>query len=79
MVKEQLSKFQKEIKKAISTAIMAAFGLIIALAWKDVITEYVNKLTALTSANSALLIALIVTLICVLGIIIVQKILAPKE
>ena len=79
MVKEQLSKFQKEFKKAISTALMAAFGLIIALAWKDVITEYVNKLTSLTPVHSALIIALIITLICVSGILIVQKILSPKE
>ena len=79
MITKRLSIFQKEFRKAISTAVMAAFGLIIALAWKDVITEYVNKITTLTSTSSALLVALIVTLICVIGILTVQKFLNVKE
>ncbi len=79
MVKQQISIFQKEFRKATATAIMAAFGLILALAWKDVITEYVNKLTSITPVHSALIVALIVTFICVLGILVVQKLLAPRE
>ena len=76
---KKLSIFQKEFRKAISTALMAAFGLIIALAWKDVITEYVNKIASLSPVHSALIIALIITLICVIGILLVQKVLSPKE
>jgi len=39
-------KIKSDTKKAISTALIAAFGFVIALAWKDVIIEYVDTLTA---------------------------------
>lgn len=62
----------------------SAFALIIALAWKDVITGYVNRIAEglkLLSAEEAakmvalynLYAALIVTLICVIGIPFVSK------
>jgi hypothetical protein len=70
----------KEIKSTIAVAIAAAFGFIIALIWKDVIVGLVNmtglSVTAPTNINSAIVAmvtALIITLICVLGIIYISK------
>jgi hypothetical protein len=42
-IKTSGHKLGKEFKKSISTAIIAAFSLIVALAWKDVITGYVAR------------------------------------
>jgi hypothetical protein len=70
----------KEIKSTIAVSIAAAFGFIIALIWKDVIVGLVNmtglSVTAPTDINSAvvaLVTALIITIICVLGIIYISK------
>ena len=46
-VVSKASVLGQEFKKQTSTAIMAAFGLIIALSWKDVITDFVNKVNFL--------------------------------
>ena len=66
------------MRKNIAIAISAAFAFILALYWKDLITEGVNKvLDSLNlSGNSfyfRVFVALIVTLICVFGIIIITK------
>jgi hypothetical protein len=70
----------KEIKSTIAVAIAAAFGFIIALIWKDVIVGLVNmtglSVTAPTNMNSAIVAvvtALILTIICVLGIVYISK------
>ncbi|MDO8740563.1 MAG: DUF5654 family protein [Candidatus Woesearchaeota archaeon] len=70
--------FQKEVRKNIAIAISAAFAFILALYWKDLITEGVNKVLDYLklSGNSfyfRVFVALIVTLICVLGIIIITR------
>jgi len=70
----------KEIKSTIAVAIAAAFGFIIALIWKDIIVGLVSltglSVTAPTdpiSAVGATVTALIITVICVLGIIYISK------
>jgi hypothetical protein len=70
----------KEIKNTIAVAIAAAFGFIIALIWKDIIVGLVNMTglsvsapTNLESAIVALVTGLIITIICVLGIIYISK------
>jgi len=70
----------KEIKSTIAVAIAAAFGFIIALIWKDVIVGLVSltglSVTAPTDPISgviATVTALIITVICVLGIIYISK------
>ncbi|MBI2129491.1 hypothetical protein HYU07_04580 [Candidatus Woesearchaeota archaeon] len=70
--------FQNEVRKNIAIAISAAFAFILALYWKDLITEGVNKVLDYLklSGNSfyfRVFVALIVTLICVFGIIIITK------
>lgn len=62
----------QEFKKQTSTAIMAAFGLVIALSWKDVITEAIGKIGFVK--NYGLLVsAIVLTAISVFGILLVSK------
>ena len=71
--KASTTKFQREFRRSLVTAITAAFGFLIALVWKDVITEYVNAITKISPVQSQLISALIVTLVGVLGILIISK------
>lgn len=77
--KTSAKKFNLELKKAVNTAIVAAFGFLIALAWRDVITEYFDKLTALSPVQGKLVSAIIVTILSVLGILIVTKFVSVSE
>ncbi len=77
--KAQAKRFKKELKKAMSTAILAAFGFLIALVWKDVITDFVNKISEQSPISGKLFSALLVTLICVLGVMIITKLTEDKE
>ena len=70
--REKTRELKAEFKKQTSTAIMAAFGLIIAFSWKDVITDLVGKITFVKSYG-LLVSAVILTLISVLGILLVSK------
>jgi len=71
-IKKHASTLGIEFKKQTSTAIMAAFGLIIALAWKDVITDAINRISFVK--NYGLLIsAVILTIVSVFGILLVSK------
>lgn len=79
MVKKKIKKLNTEFRKATNTAIIAAFGFIMALAWRDVIIEYVEKLTSFGPAQGSLFSALIVTFISVIGIIIVTKFFRVEE
>jgi len=70
----------KEIKNTIAVAIAAAFGFIIALIWKDIIVGLMNmtpfKVTAPTDPTSAVVAivsGIVITVICVLGIIYISK------
>jgi len=77
--REEVGKFKKEFKKEINTAILAAFGFLIALVWKDVITSVVDDITKEAHVSSALVSALIVTAICVVGIMISSRLLKNRE
>jgi len=62
-----------EIKKSVVTAIIAAFGFLIALVWRDVIREIVDSIIEFSPVQGKLISAIIVTLVCVIGILIVSK------
>ena len=64
-------KFRSEFNKALRTALLAAFGFIIALSWREVITEWVSEVVNSSAVKGQLISALIVTLVSVIGIIIV--------
>lgn len=75
-VKAHSQAIKSEFKKQTTTAIMAAFGLIIAFAWKDVVTSLVGKLNISGNATGALSLtvsALILTAISVIGILLISK------
>jgi len=72
-----IKSIKAEFKKQVSTAIMTAFGLVIALAWKDLVTaiipsvsspEIMSKFPYLAQLYSAI----IVTILAVIGILIVS-------
>jgi hypothetical protein len=77
--KRSAGKLKEEMKKSTNTAIIAAFSFLIALAWKDLITEYVNKISAASPIQGVLISTLLITLICVIGILIITRFLSPKE
>ncbi len=77
-MKKVLLGARREVKKNILVAVSAAFAFLIALVWRDAISDSVNKLMAVLALENSgyiysLATALIVTLICVLGILIVNR------
>jgi len=77
--KNSALKFKKEINKALLTALVAAFGFLVALSWRDVITEYVTQITSFSPIQGKLIEAIFVTVIAVLGILIVTHFLSEKK
>lgn len=77
-IKESAKHFSGEVRKSISTAIIAAFGLLTALAWKDVISEFVNTLMGSSPVQGLLINAIIITIISVVAIMLITKFLAEK-
>jgi len=73
-----IKKLRKEMRKHTTLAISGAFALIIALVWRDVIQKIVdNFVIKLGLSESAywydLVVALIVTIICVIGILVSSR------
>jgi hypothetical protein len=72
-------KLKAEATASIVTAIVAAFGLVIALAWQDVIKSLVTvilaalNLTADADLLSKTIVAVIVTILSVVAILIISK------
>ena len=70
----------KDVKINIATAIAAAFGFVIALVWKEIIVGLfalagltINDIADSTGAIIAIVAGIIITLICVLGIMYISK------
>ena len=78
-VKHHTKKYVVETRKAVATAILAAFGFLMALSWREVIAEWVDGLAEMSLVQGRLFEALMVTLISVLGILIVTKFIAIQE
>jgi len=69
-----------EVKISISTAIAAAFGFIIALIWKEIIVGLfalagltINNIAEPLDAVIAIISGIIITLVCVFGILYISK------
>ena len=70
-----------EVKISIATAIAAAFGFVIALIWKDIIIGLMKLAgiwqeggpTDATSAVIAIVGAIVITLVCIFGILYISK------
>lgn len=78
-IKSSARRFESEFKKSVSTALIAAFGFIIALAWRDYITEALNSLVKVSPLQGKLFSALIITFFSVVGILVVTRFLSVKE
>jgi len=70
--------FRRELFSSLNTAIVAAFGFLIALAWKDVITGAVAKIEMLSPLSGQFISALLITIVCVVGILITTKLLSNE-
>ena len=83
-LRDKAKKLERDVRKNISTAIGRAFAFLIALAWKDMIVDIVNKIVGLLNMEENLYLfrivtALLVTIICVIGIWVSSKIAAKEE
>lgn len=75
---EKSLMFGSEFKKQISTALIAAFGFIIALVWRDLISKLVQENIKLATLEqhpylAALYTALIVTVIAIIAIALISR------
>jgi len=69
-----------EVKINIATAIAAAFGFVIALIWKEIIVGLfalagltINDIENATGAAIAVVAGVIITIVCVIGIMYISK------
>lgn len=69
---EKSSALTSKFRVQAAAAIITAFGLVIALAWKDVITDLVTKLNPFAGQN-LLFSAVIVTIISIIGISLISR------
>jgi len=77
-MKNKKQEFKKEFKKQLAIALLAAFAFLIALSWRDFISEIVNKIIIFFGIQGQTYIvkfiaALIITIIAVIGILIFSK------
>ena len=77
--KESATKLKKEFKKSINTALVAAFGFIIALSWRNVITELIENISKNSPLKGELISAIIVTFFGVVGILLVSRFLSEQQ
>lgn len=79
MVKEVLSSLKRDFRNSTNTAIIAAFGLLMALSWNALITQYLNKVASYSPLQGQLFSTIIITILSVLGIFVTTRILSPKK
>ncbi len=73
------TSFKSEAKRHFSSALIAAFGIITALAWKDVLAEYLTGIVSLSPIQGKLITALIITVISLIAVITITKIANSKK
>ncbi len=78
-VAAKANRVKKETKKQLLTALVAAFGFLMALEWREVISGYVGLIESFSPIQGNLVSAIIVTIVAVLGILIVNKTLSEPE
>jgi len=77
--KNSAIKFKRELKKSVLIAITAAFGFLIALSWKELITEFVQSISKTNPLQGKFIAAITITLFSVLGIMLVTKLFQEKS
>ncbi len=78
------SGLKSEVKKNTLTAILAAFGFVIALVWRDAIKEIVNEIVKRSGIEGTgyiyqIITAVIITMICVVGIMFLSKLKGQED
>lgn len=71
--------YKREFKKALLTAVVAAFGFLVALEWREVLKEGVGILINASEIKNNFVSALIVTIVAVIGLMVITRILSPKK
>jgi hypothetical protein len=84
VVPSKAAEARREIRKNTVTAIIAAFGFIIALVWRDAIKEAVDNLVEAAGLTGSgylytLLTAVIITVVCVIGIMLFSAFSEKKD
>ncbi|MBD3354680.1 hypothetical protein GF361_01695 [Candidatus Woesearchaeota archaeon] len=79
-----IKKLKKEMRKHTSLAISGAFALIIALVWRDVIEKMVDSFVLKLGLSETaywydIAVALVVTVICVIGVLISSRYSVKEE
>lgn len=75
---QRASKIKKEFRNQTSIAIIAAFGFLIALSWRDFISDTVDKIVLSLGVSGQLylyklLSAILITFIAIIGIMLISK------
>jgi len=68
-----------EMRRSLSTAILAAFAFLMALSWREYIDSLIDSLFSIDTAQGDLISALAVTFFSVIGIILVTKFLQVED
>lgn len=76
--KVRFSKFHGEMRKSVLVAVVAAFSFLIALSWKEMISEWVGMLTAMNPVQGKFVEVVIITVISIFGIWMVTHYLGEK-
>ncbi len=85
LIKKESGGVEKEFKKNLNTAVTAAFAFVIALAWKDVITQSVDYLIAFSHLPQGqafgfrIVSAIAITFVCVVGIMLTVRFVGKKN
>ena len=82
--KTKAVKLKQAVRKHTTTAIAAAFAFVIALSWRDAIRKMLDSFVARmglpkTAYIHEIIIALIITAVCVAGITIISKYSVKEE
>lgn len=77
-IKQEAKNFRREIKKAFSTAIIAALGFLTALEWREVLMEYIEKVERFSPIQEKIFTAILVTLFSTIIIFLIVK-LVPSD
>ncbi len=83
-IKSTSFKFKSEVKKNILTAILAAFGFIIALVWRDAIKAGVDEIVLKLGIEGTgyiyqITMAALITIVCVVGILFFSRLKGEED
>ena len=78
-VKGYTDRYVGEMRRALSTAILAAFAFLMALSWREYIVEIIDSIIIFSPVRGKLVSAIVITLFSVLGILLVTKFITPRS